>query len=290
MSEAPFLMASIRTRLTSFTTGASSAARATSSTSSDSAACDLDIVLADRADDLLERGPLLGVVALDGLSDGDFGGHHRLDVVAGDELQIVDGEDVGRVGHRHDERGTGPVHRDDEVLLRDVLRDELDDLRVDVEVFEIDGRNAVLLRQEVGELVLLDGAGLDERGANPRAGPLLFFLGLPKLLDGDQVLADEELTEPTGHTCVLSRVAYLGRSRTLVTWEVCRGERGTPCKTRASEKSVSTGGMSHHCARRLHVAPNLGRQFRYRPKSLFGTKPLEKLHPDGLAVQVARPV
>ena len=55
------------------------------------------------------------------------------------------------------------------------------------------------LRQEVGELVLLDDAELGERGAEARAGPLLLFLRLAQLLEGDQLLADEQLTEPTGH-------------------------------------------------------------------------------------------
>jgi len=36
------------------------------------------------------------VVPFDGLRDADIGGHHGFDVVACDELEIVDGEDVGR--------------------------------------------------------------------------------------------------------------------------------------------------------------------------------------------------
>ena len=54
------------------------------------------------------------------------------------------------------------------------------------------------LREEVGELRLLDGAGLDQRGADAGAGLLLLLLRLAQLLDGDQVLADEQLTKATG--------------------------------------------------------------------------------------------
>jgi hypothetical protein len=57
------------------------------------------------------------VVALDRVADGRLGGDHHLDVVAGEELEVVDGVDVRRVGHRHDQRGAGAVDRDDLVLL-----------------------------------------------------------------------------------------------------------------------------------------------------------------------------
>ena len=126
-------------------------------------------------------------------------GDHGLDVVAGEELDVVDREDVRRVAHRDDERGAGAVDRDDVVLLADLLRDELDDLRVDLEVVEVDRRDAVLLGEEVGELRLLDGADLDEVVADAAAGLGLLVLGLLELRHRDEVLADQQLAKSTTH-------------------------------------------------------------------------------------------
>ena len=71
-----------------------------------------------------------------------FRGDHRLDVVARHELDVVHGEDVGRIGHRDRQRRAGAAERDDLVLLRGLGRDQLDDRRVDVELGRLT-RNAV---------------------------------------------------------------------------------------------------------------------------------------------------
>ena len=59
----------------------------------------LDVVL----DALHDRGQRIGggVELVDGLLDGHLAGDRRLHVQAGDELDVVDGEDVARVGHGH---------------------------------------------------------------------------------------------------------------------------------------------------------------------------------------------
>jgi hypothetical protein len=69
------------------------------------------------------------------------------------------------------------------VLLGDLLLDQLDDLRVDLEILEVDRRDAVLLAEEVGELVLLDRPDLDQRRADAGAVLLLLLLRLAELLD-----------------------------------------------------------------------------------------------------------
>ena len=48
----------------------------------------------------------------------------------------------------------GAVDRDDLVLLADLARDELEDLGVDLVLVEVDRRDAVLLGEEVGELLV----------------------------------------------------------------------------------------------------------------------------------------
>jgi hypothetical protein len=85
------------------------------------------------------------------------------------------------------------------VLFSDILGDELDDFEIDVEFFEIYRRNAILLGQKVGELGFLDRARFYQRGANSGPVPLLIFLCLSELLDGDQVLANQQFTKTTRH-------------------------------------------------------------------------------------------
>ena len=54
------------------------------------------------------------------------------------------------------------LERDDLVLLRGLGGDQLDDRRVDFELREVDRRDAVLLAEEGGDLLVLDEAHLDE--------------------------------------------------------------------------------------------------------------------------------
>ena len=160
---------------------------------------DGDLVLVEPLHHLVVRGALLGVVLLERLLDGLLAGDDDLDVVAGEELDVVDGVDVRRVAHRHDQRGAGAVHRDALVLLRHFLGDELHHLGVDVEFLQVDRGNAVLLGEEVGELGLLDEAELGEVVADPAARLLLLVLRFLQLLQRDQVLADQQLAETSSH-------------------------------------------------------------------------------------------
>src|SRR2546428_378562 len=56
---------------------------------------------------------------------------------------------------------------------------------------QVDGVDAVLFRQEVGELRLLDEAELREVVTDPAAGLLLLVLRLLQLLQRDEVFADQ---------------------------------------------------------------------------------------------------
>ena len=82
---------------------------------------------------------------------------------------------------------------------RDLLGDQLDDLGVDLEVLQVDRRDAVLLGEEVGELGLLDEAELGQVVPEAAARLLLLVLRLLQLLQRDQVLADQQLTETSSH-------------------------------------------------------------------------------------------
>ena len=88
------------------------------------------------------------------------------------------------------------------MLHREVGRDQLRDARIDLELREVDRRHAVLPRQHLGELGLLDEAELDQVVADARAVLLLLLERLVELLARDEPLADEEITEAhTGRGC-----------------------------------------------------------------------------------------
>jgi len=148
---------------------------------------------------LVVRGSAVGVVLFEALLDGLLGGDHHLDVVAGEELDVVDGVDVRGVAHGEDERGAGAVDRNALVLLGHVLGHELHHLDVDVELFEVDRRHAILLGEEAGELALLDEAKLGEVVADAATALLLLVLCFLELLERDQVFADEQFTKTTSH-------------------------------------------------------------------------------------------
>ncbi len=138
---------------------------------------ELDLFFVEAGHHLFVRGAVL-VKAFDGRLDGRFGGDDRLDVEAGQKLDVVDGVEVRRIGHRHDERRSGARDRDDLVLVADVLRDELQNVLIDLVLVEVDGRDAVLRRKEIGYFAVGDVAELGERRAEVLAGSPLFVLRL----------------------------------------------------------------------------------------------------------------
>jgi len=129
--------------------------------------------------------------------DAGIGRDHDLHVVAGHELYVVNCEDIGWVAHGKDERGTGPVHRYGLVLLHHVGGEELDHRRIDVEVGQIDGRDAVLLGEERGQLGLFDISVPDEHRAQPElpSGAFLLLQGLNQLFFSYQVASNEKFAQ-----------------------------------------------------------------------------------------------
>ena len=199
MSDATFLTASVRIRFTSLTTGASSEAFASSAASMSSLVLDqVDVGVVEVAHHVLERGRLV-VVAVDGAPDRLFRGDDGLDVVAGEELDVVEREDVRRVARGEDQRGPGAVHRDHVVLDRDFFGDQLDHGAVDLELVEVDRGHAVLLGDEVGELGLVEQTDLRDLRAEPVARALRLCARLAQLLLGQQILLDQELADPLVH-------------------------------------------------------------------------------------------
>ncbi len=145
------------------------------------AGVDLFAVVDDFQVDIIEiphdivEGSALVIIFVDRVLDARFKSHDHFDVVAGHELDIVDGEDVRWIGHGDDQRRPGPVDRNQLVLLHDLGRDQLDDVLVDVKFIEIDGGDAVLAREESGEIFFFKIAKLDQAGTEAAARGLLLF-------------------------------------------------------------------------------------------------------------------
>src|SRR5207253_9632362 len=77
----------------------------------------------------------------------------------------------------------------------------LEDLRVDLEAGEVDGRHAVLPGQHLGDFGLLDEAELHQRVAQTHPRVLLLEERLLELILGDQPLPEEDFTQPVGGGC-----------------------------------------------------------------------------------------
>ena len=165
------------------------------------------------------EGRRLVVVLVDRGLDRDFRRDDDLDVVAGEELDVVDREDVRGVGGGEDQRGAGAVDRNHGVLERHLLRDQLDDVAVDLELGEFDRRQAVLLRDEVGELGLLEVAELGDLMAQASAVGARLVARALQLLRRQHVLTDEQLADPLVHRVPSPA---LSRARTRPAWRQIR--------------------------------------------------------------------
>ena len=112
---------------------------------------------------------------------------------------VVQGEGVGRVGHRDGEGGAGATERDDLILVLRLGGDQLDDRRIDLELREIDRRHAILLRQQRGDLLVLDEAKLDEVVTELAAAGLLIVQRLLQLRRSNALLFQQQLANADGH-------------------------------------------------------------------------------------------
>src|ERR1051325_3333160 len=141
----------------------------------------------------------LAVVLGDGVDDRGFRGDDRLDVVDRHELDVVHGEDVGRVRHRDRQRRARARQRNDLIFLRGFSGNELDDRRIDLELGERDRRDAVLLREERRDLLVLDVAELDQVVTEFSPVLALVVQRFLELLGCDALLLEEQLTDTYGH-------------------------------------------------------------------------------------------
>ena len=258
------MTASVRIALISLTTGASStaAASAAASASSSFVLDDLEVafgrptissrsVCICASDDLVE----LSIVLRSVNSPGD----DREDVVARDELEVVDDAEVRRVRHRH---GQGPpvaLERQHEILHRQIGRDELRDLRIDLELrrgrppASGTGGPAVLVM-----LDFLDEAQLDQVVVD--AAAVLLLLALRPSASWSRVIM------PFPDESIADAVERQGRCRGRATGS----PSGTMVQTaRGSRRAVGTDG---HAVEDAPSESPVTAGTRYASGSLAGAK------------------
>ena len=158
---------------------------------------DLDLarLVLQFADDIGQDGVLPVIAALDRLLDRALRRHHRHDAKRGEELDVVEGEDVGGVGHRQRKRVSGSFDREHLVLAGHVPGHELEDVGIDVELGERDRGDAVLPGEEADKLLLGQELEPDQHRPELVAGPPLVGEGALQLLARDQAFPDEQIAQ-----------------------------------------------------------------------------------------------
>src|SRR5208337_755566 len=139
-------------------------------------------------------GSAVGLV--DALDNRAFRGHNRLNVEAGHELDIVHGKDVGGVDHGDGERSADAAQRQDLIAFRGFVGNQLDDGRIDFKIREINSRDAILAREKIGDILIGEEPQLHQRRSEASMRLLLKFGRLFQLLLCDDLLLDEQVTEP----------------------------------------------------------------------------------------------
>ena len=122
-------------------------------------------------------------------------GDDRHDLAVGDHLEVVEREDVGRVGDRDAQHTVLLLDRDRAVAAGDLLGDALGHDLVDRRRVEVHERHAEPLGQDLGRVDRGDELELDQDLAEPATGAALDVERLGELLIGDHAVLDEEVAD-----------------------------------------------------------------------------------------------
>ena len=157
----------------------------------------LDVAL--DADDVVEQRlhhRVAGVVSLlDDRAQRVLAGQHREDVVAGDELEVLEDLQVRRVRDGNGERAPLALQREQQVLRRQLRRHQSQDPGIGLEARQVHRREAIGARQHLGQLDLIDRVDLDEGVRDGGAVGLGVALGPIKRLAADVAFRDEEFRD-----------------------------------------------------------------------------------------------
>ncbi len=155
--------------------------------------------------DLLENavhGQVEAVELVQVLEDLGLGGQHRLDVVAAFQVgaQLVQGDQVEQVGHRHGQRVAIRVdrQRQDMVTPGQVFRRQGDGLRVGHHLGEVDAGLAGIPGEHVAQHRVVDETQFDQLPSQGQAADGLLREGDAQLIVTDQALGGEPFTKLRG--------------------------------------------------------------------------------------------
>ena len=169
MSEARSWTACVISRLTNLTIGASS-------TSSVTLLEVVDLVVGGRRHRQVVELAVGAVEAVDRADDVGPRRDDRLDLGAGERADVVDREDVRRVGHRDDELAVLEADRQRRVAAANRLGHERDRRAVDRELGEVDESKADLGGERRDELGLGQHALVDEHAAEAATAALVLLV------------------------------------------------------------------------------------------------------------------
>ena len=170
------------------------------------------------------------VVALDRLRDRARRSDRDLHVVAGQELDLVDGHQVGGVGHGEGQRRADEARGDEMVLHHEGLRNDAEHLAGDVERERVDDGQTVLALEVGEELLLRRVAQPDEVGGECATLLALLLERMLELLRGQVAAAMEQVSESGAHD--------LGGRRDETVAAAPRRVNGVACAPRPAARSA----------------------------------------------------
>src|SRR5215469_198666 len=196
-----------------------------------------------RLHDLLQVILLAASVSLFDAGDNRaFRRHHRLDIEAGHELDVVHGKDVGGIHHGDGERSSHAAQGKNLVTLGGFKGNQLDHRRIDFEIGEIDGGNAVLPGEEVGHVLIVEEAQLHQSRSQTAVRLFLDLGRLLQLLWGNDLFLHQEVTQPLRH----ASISYLRGRETAVASRDCAA---------LVEGEFAACRVDTNCQRRWNTAP-----------------------------------
>jgi len=103
----------------------------------------------DIVEQRLHRGIRRLVELLDRVAERELARDDRRDVVARDELEVINDPHVRRIGDGDGQRPAIALERQDEIFYGEIRRDQLGDLRIDLELGQVDRRHSVLAGEDL---------------------------------------------------------------------------------------------------------------------------------------------
>ena len=135
------------------------------------------------------------VVLVAGFEDCRLARQQGLDFAARSETEVIENNHVVRIVHRHRQDVAEPLYRHDHIPDHAIPRQELHDLRFDVDCGKIHKRNPTLPGQNRMQNVLGQVSELDQTNAQPPTLRLLIAQGLLELLGRDKSPGNQEITQ-----------------------------------------------------------------------------------------------